>query len=283
MRKRAGTAAPFGTAIAEDEPDHAPPAEGQDDRQFVVALARGLEILRAFSPAEPLLGNQEIAAYTGLPKPTVSRLTYTLTQLGYLTYSERLGKYRLGAPVLSLGYAVLSGMSIRQVARPYMQELADYSNVAVSIGSRDRLSVVYVEHCRSNATVVLRLDVGSRIPLATTAMGRALLAGMPEAERAEILEQLRDREPALWPRIQAGIDQALDDFHHRGFTLSMGDWQPDVHAVGVPFAPADGSGLLAFNCGGPSFLLSRDKLINDLGPRLAAMVRTIGAATGGTG
>ena len=66
--------------------------EGIKDRQFVVALARGLELLRAFSFDDSFLGNQEIAARTGLPKPTISRLTHTLTKLGYLNYSERLGK-----------------------------------------------------------------------------------------------------------------------------------------------------------------------------------------------
>jgi len=88
------------------------------DRQFVTALARGLEVLRCFKPGEQFLGNQEIAKRAGLPKPTVSRLTYTLTQLGFLSYSEVLGKYSLGTGVLSIGNAFLSNMNIRQVARP---------------------------------------------------------------------------------------------------------------------------------------------------------------------
>lgn len=255
--------------------------EGTTDRQFVVALARGLDILRAFTPADPILGNQEIAARTGLPKPTVSRLTHTLTKLGYLTHLDRLGKYQLGAPVLSLGFAALNGMSVRQVARPHMQALADLSGASVSLGSRDRLSMVYVEHCRSNATVALQLDLGSRIPLGTTAMGRALLAGMPAPERAFLLDQLRDENPADFPRIQAGVEQALEDFDRRGFTLSLGDWERDVHAVGVPLVPPDGSGILAFNCGGPGFLFSRDRLVSDLGPRLVALAKTVTTASRG--
>ena len=69
---------------------------GKNDRQFVTALARGLEVLRAFGPGSGPLGNQEIAEFAGLPKPTVSRLTHTLTKLGYLNYLPRLGKYELG-------------------------------------------------------------------------------------------------------------------------------------------------------------------------------------------
>ena len=70
-------------------------AEGMPakDRQFVTALARGLDILRAFHAGEGMLGNQEIAHRTGLPKPTVARLTHTLTELGYLNYIRRFRKY----------------------------------------------------------------------------------------------------------------------------------------------------------------------------------------------
>ncbi len=250
------------------------------DRQFVTALARGLEILRAFVPNDGPLGNQEIAQRTGLPKPTVSRLTHTLTRLGYLNYLERLEKYQLGTAVLSLGYAVLANLGIRMIARPFMQELSDYAGASVSLGSRDRLNMVYVEHCRPDAPITLRLDLGSRIPLATTAMGRALLAALPEDERSYLMEHIAEAEPKQWPRIKAGIEQAVEDYRSRGFTLSAGDWQADVHAVGVPLKPPDGSPVLALNCGGPAFLYDRKRLVSELGPRLVNLVRNVEAALG---
>ena len=92
------------------------------DRQFVTALARGLDILRAFTPRHPVLGNNEIAQRAHLPKPTVTRLTYTLTQLGYLNYSPESGKYSLSVGVLALGYSFLASQDIRAIARPLMQE-----------------------------------------------------------------------------------------------------------------------------------------------------------------
>lgn len=260
----------------ESAADDGAPDEAKD-RQFVTALARGLEVLRSFTPREGFLGNQEIAARTGLPKPTVSRLAYTLTKLGYLSYSERLGKYQLGTGVLALGYSALANMGVRQVARPFMQELAEHAGVATSLGSRDRLNMVYVEHCYPSATVTLRLDVGSQIPIATTAMGRALLAALPESERQYLLDHIANRDRERWPRLKPGIEQALKDYRRYGFTLSIGDWQPDVYAVGVPIIPPDGN-ILAFNCGGPSFLLDRDKLIRDVGPRLVNLARNVEAA-----
>ena len=261
--------------LARAREEGGPSGEPKRDRQFVEALARGLEVLRAFAPNHALLGNQEIARATGLPKPTVSRLTYTLTKLGYLTYSDRLGKYQLGAPALSLGYAVLSNMGIRQLARPHMQELADYSGASVALGNRDRLNLIYVEYCRSNAAVTLRLDLGSKVPIATTSMGRALLAALPASERAHLMDFIAKREPDRWPQIRAGIERGLDDYATRGFTMSIGEWKSDVNAVGVPLIPADGSPIVAFNCGAPSFQLSRERLETDIGPRLVNLVRGI--------
>jgi DNA-binding IclR family transcriptional regulator len=252
-----------------------PEAVAQRDRKFVVALARGLEVLRAFTPSEGLLGNQEIATRTGLPKATVSRLTYTLMQLGYLSHFARLGKYQLAPAALSLGYSALANMRLREIARPFMQELADYSHASVALGSRDRLSLVYIENCRSESGVTLRLDVGARVPIATTAMGRALFAALPGCEREFLLGHIARSVGSRWPRVRAGLEQAVKDLARRGFTLSHGDWQPDVSAVGVPLVAADGSGVFAFNCGAPANQITRERLEQDIGPRLVNLVRNI--------
>src|SRR5438552_1902418 len=114
--------------------------------------------------------------------------------------------------------------------------------VALALGSRDRLNLIYIEHCRSSASLMLRLDLGARIPIATTAMGRALLAATPEKERVWLMDHIARREGERWPKVRAGIEQAIKDFTAQGFAISVGDWQPDVRAVGVPLVPADGSG-----------------------------------------
>src|SRR3970040_2453604 len=116
--------------------------EHEGDRQFATTLARGLEVLRCFTPLEPMLGNKEISVRTGLPKPTVSRLTYTLTKLGYLRHNMRLGQYQLGSAALSIRYPLLPSSSWGQVARPFMKELAAYCNGSVSMGGRARLTMV---------------------------------------------------------------------------------------------------------------------------------------------
>lgn len=250
--------------------------EGQKDRQFVTALARGLEILRCFRPGEQYLGNQEIVSRTGLPKATVSRLTYTLTKLGYLGYSERMGKYHLASGVLSLGYALVTNSDLRHVARPLMQDLAEHAQASVALGARDRLHMVYVENCRSSSTLTLRLDVGSRVPIATTAMGRAFLTALPQSERDYLLDLIRSKDPENWSKIRTGVEQAQKDVEDRGFTISIGEWQKDVNAVGAPLITPDGNPM-GLNCGGPAFQLRRHMLEDDIGPRLVHLASNIRA------
>ncbi len=251
-------------------------ADNGKDRQFVTALARGLEVLRCFKPRDRHLGNQDISERTGLPKPTVSRLTYTLTRMGYLHHDEKLGKYQLGTSVLSLGFSLLTNMDVLKIARPLMQELANYSHTVVSVGTRDRLGMIYLDGRHStDATVSLRREPGTRVPIATTAMGRALLCGLPEDERITLMDHIRQRDPANWLSHKTGIEQALRDYNDRGFCMSIGDWRNDVNAVGVPMLPIAGTKLLTFNCAAPSFLLRQHMLEDDIGPRLINLVRTI--------
>ncbi|MBH9393137.1 IclR family transcriptional regulator [Pseudomonas aeruginosa] len=248
------------------------------DRQFVTALARGLELLRCFTPRESLLGNQELAKKTGLPKPTVSRLTHTLTRLGYLRHLPHSGKYQLEVGGMSFGYAMLSNLSIRALARPLMEEMAGYAKAAVAMAARDRLSMVYLAVVHGEANLTMRRQVGSHLSLHRSAIGRACLAAMPEDEREFILGHLRKRHPEDWPEVRKGLERAFRDYADYGFCLSLGEWQRDVNAVGVALHH-ESHGLLAFNCGGPSFHLKREKLEDDIGPRLLHMVHNIEAAT----
>ncbi|HJV84667.1 MAG TPA: IclR family transcriptional regulator [Noviherbaspirillum sp.] len=249
------------------------------DRQFVTALARGLELLRCYAPKERYLGITELARRTGIPKPTVFRLAGTLAKLGYLNYSEAEGKYRLGPGVLSLGYSMLSNLDVREVAKPLMQQLAEHSQASVSIGMRDRLSMVYIESIRSSSPIILQRGVGTRLPMATTAMGRAYLAGLPDEERNFLMDQIRLSNEHDWSRIKAGIEQGLRDYADRGYCISMSDWDKGTSGVGVPFCGLDNA-MMAFNCGGPSFLLTRDKLEDDIGPLLVDLVKRVSGAMG---
>ena len=165
-------------------------------------------MLRAFRPSDGLLGNQEIAARTNLPKPTISRLTYTLTKLGYLTPVPRFEKYQLAPAAMALGYSALANMGVRHVSDPYRDQLMRETGGAVAIGARDRLSMIYFGQSRSELTVGVLLDVGSKVPIATTAMGRAYLWALPEDERANLMREIKEHAGANWPKVRAVIERA---------------------------------------------------------------------------
>lgn len=247
----------------------------ENDRQFVTALHRGLDILRAFRPTDRAgLGNRELAERTGLPNSTVSRLTFTLWKLGYIIYDDATGRYRMGVPVLSLGYACLSGIQIRDVAQVLMQELADEcgDGVLVALGGRDNMTMTYLACARSVGVISLQLGVGSRISLARSAMGRAYIAGTSETERADILQKVDKRTP----HIRKSIEEACEQIAHRGFYANIGEWQPDVNSISVPFrSPDKNTPMMAFNLGGPAVRLPREKLENEFGPKLVELVNKI--------
>lgn len=251
------------------------PAEPRD-RQFVTALARGLEILSCFRSDAGALGNQDLAEMCGLPKSTVSRLTATLTKLGYLVHMPATGRYQLGTATLALGSAMLARMDIRKLARPLMQELADFSGAMVSLGVRDRLSVLYVESCRSAAAITtLSVDVGSRLPLATSAIGRAWLVSAPESERLNLMEEIRQKNSSAWPAIAKGLEQAREDHLSLGVCCSFGEWQTHVNGIARALDPGGGLPKVVINCGGPAVNVSTDFLLNEVRPRLLDMVQRL--------
>jgi len=253
-----------------------PIAEMRDknDRQFVTALARGLELLRCFNPQQPLLGNQELSQLTGLPKGTVTRLTYTLVKLGYLKQATNNGKYQLAAGVLGFGYTMIANMAINNLVTPYMEELADYANSAVAMATRDRLMMVYLNVVQGAGTTTMRRNVGSYLPIHLSAMGRACLASMPSAEQDFIMQAIHTKYREDWSAIKPSLEQAFKDYDDFGYCFSFGDWQNQVNAVATAIMhPTEG--LLTFNCGAPSFVLSRTKLEEDIAPRLLHMKHNI--------
>lgn len=239
------------------------------DRNLVTALARGIEILRCFTPDQSRLGNQDLAEKTGLPKATISRLTYTLTKLGCLKKSNLSGKYHLDVGVIAFGHQTLLNLSARAIARPFMKELADYAQAAVAMGTRDRLQMIYLDIVDGPTQFTSRRQVGSYLPLHLSAMGRACLAAMQPAERDLLLNLLKETHAEEWLEIRRGLDRAFQDYADHGFCL--GEVSREVSSVAVPMYHEE-HGILTFSCVAPSFQLSREKLEDDIGPRLKHMV-----------
>ena len=256
------------------------PHDLADDRQFSMNLARGLEVLRVFTATDPVLGNREISDRTGLPKPTVSRLTYTLTLLGYLTRDAAAQKYRLGSGVLSLSHPLLASMRVRQAARPLMEKLARMTGCTVNLGMRDRAEMVYLDTVRADSLNQYLPDIGSTRPLLASAAGRALILACPPSERTAILNYRKVQDRAGYERHRAAWEADHKLFSSRGFCHSRGDWQKDVHAVAVPIRMPLREQPVAMNCTLAAYRMPKDKLTHEVAPLLLDAVRQLEAVYG---
>lgn len=264
-------------ALGTDINDAEEEARGDEsqDRHFVTALARGLEVLSCFRSGDSFLANHEIAMRCGLPKSTVTRLTYTLTKLGYLHLVPDSGKYRLGTATAALGSSMLVNLDVRQVARPYLKSLAAETGAVVALTTRDRLSMLYLECCRSTSIVTLSLDVGSRIPLGTSASGMALLAALPTSERADLMERIRDLDEGNWPHTERGILKAIEEFRATGCVTSAGNWIKEVHGIATPLWPGRGLPLMTISVAGAAGYFPVARLHEEIRPKLLDSVREI--------
>ncbi len=204
------------------------------------SLERGIEILRAFRPGSEVLGNGDLAERTGLARSTVSRLTQSLVDTGFLQYDPALRAYRLGVPVLSLAHAMRSGSTVLQLAAPMMRELAQAEHLNVGLAMADRDEMVYLESIRHGRKASLRSVVaGQRVPMALTSLGRAWLAVAPDGEFAARMADFSGHaaghassRAAHWPALRAEIEAAVTHVRQHGWCAAS--WQPEVVAISAP-------------------------------------------------
>jgi DNA-binding IclR family transcriptional regulator len=256
------------------------------DKQFATTLARGIELLRCFTAQDAELSNAELALRSGLPRPTVSRLTYTLTLLGYLRQNAQSGRYEPGSALIAATYPLMAGLRLRQPARPLMNALADATGGHVSMGIRDRLNIVLVETSRQPLPEQARgpvADIGLALPIIGSAIGRAYLAGIDAAARDALLNQIRVHRPDDWAQFSPGLRAALAEHARHGFCTMEGELVRDVLAVGASYGAVRGVAVvfnIAFMRTAAPARGAGPWLRREIGPQLAAMVRQLRGAVG---
>ncbi|MCC2112092.1 MAG: IclR family transcriptional regulator [Hyphomicrobiales bacterium] len=258
-------------------------AEEFSDAGFATTLAKGLAVLEAFEMASTWLGNTELAARTGLTRPTAARLSHTLAELGYLRYDAAKSKYRLGARCARMTYPLLAALEFRQTARPLMQELAKSLGGTVSIGLLDADSCVYVETARSGDVGPHVPDVGRSVPIIRTAIGRALASMLQPAEAAALDARVKHEAPEDWSAFGAHYIAGRQQCFDQGISVSHGDWVSTIYAVATPLFRARATGdCFALNCGVPAFRLKPGQIDSEIGPRLKALAASIRLLAGET-
>ncbi|MDM0066467.1 IclR family transcriptional regulator C-terminal domain-containing protein [Variovorax sp. J31P207] len=178
---------------------------------------------------------------------------------------------------LTLGGTTLSRLDAKEISRPIMQKLADSTKCLVALGMRDGMSMLYVETCRSDSVVTLRLNLGSRIPLATSSMGRAYLAAVKPAARKALEDRIRALDPSGWPRIEAGIRSAVVELEEVGCCSSFGDWREEVHGIATPIRVGKGMPLMILSAAGPAQSMSAELFMREIRPALLSASHEIQA------
>lgn len=253
--------------------------EGSGDE--VIALARGLTVLRCVAVADAPVSNRELAELTSIPKPTVSRITATLVGAGFLFQVPDSERFVLTAAVLELSNGFLRNFDIRARARPLLNALAERTSLSVHLATRDRLDMVAIDVIRPRtAVLVSRLEVGSRMDIARTAVGRAYLAVLTEAERNGLMAGLQAVSGDQWPQLHARLSAALDETRAQGFAIATGEWHEGLNAIAAGFIGPSGE-RYAVNCGGAAHLCPREWLIEHAAPALIECVGQIVEEIGG--
>lgn len=230
------------------------------DRQFVTALARGLQILRCFTRAQPALRVSELARMTGLPQPTVWRLCYTLIQEGYLVNVDGGERLRPNYPVLALGYAAIAGAPVAELARPEMEELASRYQGAISLGVRDGMHIIYLARSQRSDILIRDADVGSRVPLISAPVAWGYIAGLDASGRQSVIDELSKLQDDRWGGLEPKLRKALADYEKTGYVISKGVMHEQINAVAVPVFAEDGAPAMSLSYGGLAPLFPDDRL-----------------------
>ncbi|MFT6677169.1 MAG: DNA-binding IclR family transcriptional regulator [Sulfitobacter sp.] len=243
------------------------------DRKFANTLARGLDVLRAFRASDDGLSNAEIAQRTGLPKPTVTRLCYTLGELGFLSHGARNDRFRLGPAAVALGSVASLSVSFLDLASATMQKLANQTGTLALVAVRDDSRMLLAKTWRPQGVSAIWLDPGQRIPIFGSSSGLAVLATLGD-----------DRFDALAPDAeltrfrQTGYDQLIG----QGFTIAPQHtrYAGTVNAVSVPFYASEFGESVAFTCGALPQDLPDTRMLSVVGPALRGAVRSLEQQTG---
>jgi DNA-binding IclR family transcriptional regulator len=245
------------------------------DPQFVAALSHGLDILRSFTAADPLLANGELSRRTGLPRSSVSRLTHTLVKLGYLDYDANARAYRLGPSVLSLQPAALAGTRIDEDILPHMTELAERLGVRVLLTVYDRYGLTVLQGACTNPDIPAPQGVGARYGIPRRAMGRAYIAGCPPSEQEAIVAHLAQGDARRSDDLSVERDQAVAAYRSQGYCTSLGESRPGNHSVSVALHLPHLGRRLLLSCGGPAERLTEALLHRRAAPLLMRSAQDI--------
>jgi IclR family pca regulon transcriptional regulator len=251
-------------------------ARAEAGPEFVEALARGLDVIGAFRPGRPTMTLSEVAAETGLARPTARRFLLTLQRLGYVR-AEAAG-YALTPRVLELGTAYVQSLGLWDVARPHMEALVARTNESTSIAQLDGSDVVYVARVAVPKIVTLSVSIGTKFPALQTSLGKVLLAALSDDEVEDVLAQpSRSGVVPAWIPNRQERTAVLREVRARGWALSDEQLARGIRSVAAPLRDGAGQVVAAMNVNAHAGETSLERLTQDHLPALLAAAADVSA------
>ena len=249
------------------------------------SLERGLAILSSFASDRPLVGVSELSRELALSRSTAHRYVATLAKLGYLQQDPDSKRYRLGPRVLDLGFSAINSMDVREISAPHLRQLSDETGYTVNLAILDGTDVVYIERCRSarpgQREIDLNLHVGARLPAYCTAMGKAILAFVPDDRLDEIVERIdfAKRGPNTLTS-PAAFRAELVKVRALGVAVNDEELAYGLRSIAAPIRSRSGEVLAALNLAVHRTMVSIDELIARYGPVVAQTAHDISLGMG---
>ncbi len=251
-----------------------------DHRDFVAALATGLDIILAFDRQQPRMTLSELAAKNGINRAKARRFLLTLHGLGYV---RKQGRYFELAPrTLDLGYAYLSANRFQSVVHQYLEHVTNATGESSSMGVLDGDSVIYVARSpASHRLMTVDLALGSRLPAVATSMGRILLSLLDPGERAALLdhtEVVSYTDKTVTDRTV--LDRILNDIRAQGYCIVDQELESGLRSLAVPVRNKHGHLLGALNVSTNAARVSHERLKSEFLPLLLDTTRKIERSVG---
>ncbi|MBB1626057.1 IclR family transcriptional regulator [Achromobacter sp. UMC71] len=255
------------------------PQPAEDSPLFIAALARGVSVLRAFGEGRPAMTLPELAEATGLSKSSVQRFAHTLWTLGYLRKDPASKKFSLGPWSLELGMKYVQTSPLVLGGNPFLHSLNRNCQETCSLAEPDGLDMVYVARFATHKEMFVNMPVGMRLPLYTTASGRAVLARLdPDVARG--LLQRCDRKPFTASTITDldALMAELEFARRHGYARSNSEFYPGDMTISAAVLDAGGTPLGAVNVSVPSSRWSFEQAQAVFGPQVVETAHAISAS-----
>jgi DNA-binding IclR family transcriptional regulator len=231
----------------------------------VQVLDRALEILRVLGERQNDCGLSELCAELKLHKSTVHRLTMVLEQHRLVDKNPETGRYRLGLKLFEFGSKAISALDLRRHSKPYLNRLLQEIEETVHFCILDDGQVFYVEKVEPERSVRMACTVGSRAPAYCTAVGKAMLAELPEAEVNHIVRRW-GLKPITENTITSptALRTELRTIRSRGFAIDDEEKEVGLRCVGAAVRGHSGKLIAAISVSGPAFRVTKER-IPDIG------------------